>query len=52
MPVPGATRKEIDDLMKYDGVYHKITAHDIECGCYTVDFQNGLSFASLIRKSS
>jgi hypothetical protein len=34
MPSPDATRKEIDDLMKYDGVYHKITAHNIECNCF------------------
>jgi hypothetical protein len=29
-----ATRQEIDDLMKYDGVYHKVTIRDIECGCF------------------
>ena len=34
MPRPDATRQEIDDLMKYDGVYHKISTHDIECGCF------------------
>lgn len=37
MPRSDATREEIDDLMKYDGVYHKITTHDIECGCFCLD---------------
>ena len=24
----------VADLIHYDGIYHKITAHDIECGCF------------------
>jgi len=34
MPRPNATQQEIDDLIKYDGVYHKITTSDIEHGCF------------------
>ena len=37
MPRPDASRQERDDLMKYDGIYHKITNHDIECGCFCSD---------------
>jgi len=22
------------DLLKYDGIYHKITRHELECGCF------------------
>jgi hypothetical protein len=24
----------VKDLMKYDGIYYKITKHEIECGCF------------------
>ncbi len=24
----------VADLMNYDGIYSKITAHDIDCGCF------------------
>jgi len=34
MPRSDVTREEVDDLMKYGGVYHKIIAHDIECDCF------------------